>query len=194
MLRMQPRKTKLKLIEMKKIKSQVVLGIILSAFVLLLPQPSVAADEVEVRGTVQRVFEQLKARDYSSLYDSLPASSRARMSRERFSSALKRAQDMYVLDRIDLGQVRVAKDMAVVDTVLYGRVVAPVSAEGKIIVQQYLVREEGKWRVATGDSGTIKRFLANNPSFRAKFPIQEPRVFVRQGNKWVEFTPPRKRA
>ena len=49
------------------------------------------------------------------------------MSRERFASALKRAQDMYVLDRIDVGQVRVAKDIAVVDTVLYGRVVAPIS-------------------------------------------------------------------
>ena len=100
------------------------------------------------------------------------------MSRERFSSALKRAQDMYVLDRIDVGQVRVAKDIAVVDTVLYGRVVAPLSAEGKIVVQQYLVREDGKWRVATGDSGTINRFLATNPAFRAKFPIRQPRVYV----------------
>ena len=54
-------------------------------------------------------------------------------------------------------------------------------------MQQYLVREDGKWRVATGDSGTIKRFLANNPAFRAKFPIRQPRVFVKQGNKWVEF-------
>ena len=190
---MQPWKTKLKLIEMKKINKQVVFGVVLSAFLLVVPVPTLAADEGEVRGTVQRVFQQLKSRDYSALYDSLPSSSRARMSRERFSSALKRAQDMYVLNRIDVGQVRLAKDMAVVDTVLYGRVVAPISAEGKIIVQQYLVREEGKWRVATGDSGTIKRFLANNPSFRAKFPIQQPRVFVKQGNKWVEFKPPRKR-
>jgi hypothetical protein len=116
------------------------------------------------------------------------------MTRDRFSNALKRAQDMYVLDRMDVGQVRLAKDIAVVDTVLYGRVVAPLAAEGKIVVQQYLVREEGKWRVATGDSGTIKRFLANNPAFRAKFPIRQPRVFVKQGNKWVEFSPGQKRA
>ena len=113
------------------------------------------------------------------------------MSRERFANALKRAQDMYVLDRIEIGRVRVSKDLAVVDTVLYGRVVMPITAEGKIVVQQYLVREDGKWKVATGDSATTKRFLANNPAFRAKFPIRQPRIYVKQGNNWVEFTPPR---
>ena len=190
---MQPQRKKLKQREMK-IHKQVLIAIIFAAFVLVVPGVARAADEAEVRGTVQRVFQQLKSRDYSGLYDSLPSSSRARMTRERFSSALKRAQDMYVLDRIDVGQVRVAKDIAVVDTVLYGRVVTPVTAEGKIVVQQYLVREEGKWRVATGDSGTIKRFLANNPAFSAKFPIRQPRVFVKQGKDWVEFSPGRKRS
>ena len=188
---MQPQMTKLKLKEMK-INKQVVIGVLI--FVFLMALPAQAADETEVRGTVQRVFQQLKSRDYSALYDSLPSSSRSRMTRDRFANALKRAQDMYVLDRMDVGQVRLAKDIAVVDTVLYGRVVAPLAAEGKIVVQQYLVREDGKWRVATGDSGTIKRFLANNPAFRAKFPIRQPRVFVKQGNKWVEFSPGQKRA
>lgn len=187
---MQPQKRKAKLREMK-INKKTVGGIIVTALVLLTANVSRASDEADVRGTVQRVFQELKSRDYNALYDSLPSSSRARMSRERFSSALKRAQDMYVLDRIDVGQVRVSKDIAVVDTVLYGRVIAPITAEGKIVVQQYLVREDGKWKVATGDSATTKRFLANNPAFRAKFPIRQPRVYVKQGNSWVEFTPPR---
>lgn len=153
--------------------------------------PLYASDVTDVRGTVERVFQQLKARDYGSLYDSLPSSSRSRMSRERFASALKRAQDMYVLDRIDIGPVRIAKDIAVVDTVLYGRVVQPFETEGKIVVQQYLVREEGKWRVATGDANTTKRFLANNPAFAKRFPIKQPRVYVKQNGSWVEFAPPR---
>ena len=110
---MQPRKRKMKLKEMK-INKQGVVGILFFVFMMVLPAQ--AADEAEVRGTVQRVFQQLKSRDYGSLYDSLPSSSRNRMSRERFSSALKRAQDTYVLDRIDVGQVRVANDIAVVDT------------------------------------------------------------------------------
>jgi hypothetical protein len=190
---MQPQKKKLKLKNMK-IHKHFLWAVVAMASLLLISTVARAADEAEVRNTVQRVFQQLKTGDYSALYDSLPASSRGRMSRERFSSALKRAQNMYVLDRMDVGQVRLAKDMAVVDTVLYGRVVAPLAAEGRIVVQQYLVREDGKWKVATGDSGTINRFLSNNPAFKAKFPIRQPRVFVKQGKNWVEFSPQRKRS
>jgi hypothetical protein len=81
--------------------------------------------------------------------------------------------------------------VAVADTVLYGRVISPIEAEGKIVVQQYLVREDGKWRVATGDSATIKKFLAGNPAFGRRFPIRQPRVYVKQNGKWIEFNPQR---
>jgi len=151
-----------------------------------------ASDDAEVRSTVERVFQQLKERDYNSLYDVLPAASRARMTRERFTSALRSAQDVYSLDRMDVGAVKVAGDLAVVDTVLYGRVVLPVETEGKIVVQQYLVREEGKWRVATGDRGTVERFLKANPAFRRSFSIRQPRIYVKQEGKWIEFKPPRR--
>jgi hypothetical protein len=151
-----------------------------------------ASEDTEVRGTVKRVFEQLKSKDYSALYDSLPSSSRNRLSKERFTSALERAQGFYVLDRMDVGAVRVANNIAVVDTVLFGRIVKPFDTEGKIVVQQYLVREDGRWRVATGDNSTTQRFLANNPAFARKFPIKQPRIYVKQNGKWVEFTPPRR--
>ena len=151
-----------------------------------------ASDVNEVRSTVQSVFDQLKARNYSQLYDLLPDSSRNRMSRDRFVSALQRAQDFYQLDRLEIGAVKLAGNLAVVDTVLYGRVVAPIQAEGKIVVQQYLVRENGKWRVATGDQGTVKKFLAENPAFSKGFRIRPPRIYVKQDNKWIEFNPRRR--
>ena len=146
-----------------------------------------ASDQSDVRSAVQSVFEQLKSHDYSSLYDLLPASSRSRMSRDRFVSALQRAQDFYQLDRMDIGAPKVMGDLAVVDTVLYGRVVAPIQAEGKIVVQQYLLREDGKWRVATGDQSTVKKFLAANPGFSKGFRIRQPKIYVKQNNQWVEF-------
>jgi hypothetical protein len=111
------------------------------------------------------------------------------MSRERFVSALQRAQEFYQLDRMDIGATKVMGNLAVVDTVLYGRVVNPIQAEGKIVVQQYLLREDGKWRVATGDQSTVKKFLAANPGFSKGFKIKQPRVYVKQNNKWVEFNP-----
>jgi len=146
-----------------------------------------ASAETEVRSAVQQVFQQLQSRDYFALYDSLPSSTRNRMSRERFVNALKRAQDRYVLDRINIGSVRVSGNVAVADTELYGRLAKPLEAEGKIVVQQYLVREDGKWRVATGDSATIQRFLKANPTFARRFPIRQPRIYVKQDGKWVEF-------
>ena len=150
-----------------------------------------ASEESEVREMVNRVFQQLKSRDYGSVYDGLPSSSRSRMSRDRFVNALERAQGIYELDRMDVGLVKVAGNLAVVDTVLYGRITLPVQAEGKIVVQQYLVKEDGKWRVATGDQSTVKKFLAANPSFSKGFRIKPPRVYVKQDGKWVEFAPPR---
>jgi len=155
----------------------------------LSPGVARASEETEVRGVVQQVFQQLQSRDYASIYDSLPSSTRNRMSRERFVNALKRAQDRYVLDRINIGSVRVSGNVAVADTELYGRLTKPLEAEGKIVVQQYLVREDGKWRVATGDSATIQRFLKANPTFARKFPIRQPRIYVKQDGKWVEFNP-----
>lgn len=165
---------------------------ILSFAILLIAVVSVSAsDQTDVRNTVQNVFEQLKSQNYSALYDLLPGSSRNRMSRDRFVSALERTQGFYQLDRLDIGAIKVMGDLAVVDTVLYGRVVNPIQAEGKIVVQQYLLREEGKWRVATGDQSSVKKFLAEHPGFGKRFRIQQPRIYVRQGEKWVEFNPGR---
>ncbi len=151
-----------------------------------------ATDQSDVRATVQTVFEQLKSHDYGSLYDLLPGSARSRMSRDRFVGALQRAQEFYQLDRMDIGATKVMGNLAVVDTVLYGRVVSPVQAEGKIVVQQYLLREDGKWRVATGDQSTVKKFLAANPGFSKGFRIKQPKVYVKQNNQWVEFNPGRR--
>ncbi len=151
-----------------------------------------ASDVTDVRSTVQNVFDQLKSRNYAELYDLLPGSSRNRMSRDRFVNALQRAQDFYQLDRLEIGAVKVSGNLAVVDTTLYGRVVAPIQAEGKIVVQQYLLREDGKWRVATGDQGAVKKFLAANPGFGKGFKIRQPRIYVKQNNSWVEFNPQRR--
>ena len=163
------------------------------ALVLAALSPAGAAwarpsDEVEVRALVQSVFEQLKAGRYGELYDVLPSASRSRLTRERFVGLLRLAGGVYSLDRMEVGAVRVAGDLAAVDTVMYGSVLRPARAEGKIVAQQYLVREEGRWRVATGDRATVRRFLAAHPGFAKRFPLQDPRVYVRRDGRWVEVT------
>lgn len=149
---------------------------------------SAARDEREVRGVVERVFQQLKSGDYSGLYEALPANSQRKFTRERFTSMLERTRDMYDLDRLEIGAVRTSGDLAVVDTVMYGRVHRPIQSEGKIVAQQYLVRENGRWRVATGDRATIKQFLDANPDFAKKFPVRQPRVYVKRDGRWVDVS------
>jgi hypothetical protein len=173
---------------LRKIAAAILAVTILSSYGLVK-----ASDQTDVRATVQNVFEQLKSRNYQALYDFLPGGSRSRMSRDRFVNALQRAQDFYQLDRMDIGTVKVMGNLAVVDTVLYGHVVNPIQAEGKIVVQQYLLREDGKWRVATGDQSTVRKFLAANPGFSKQFRIQQPRVYIKQDDKWVEFNPGKRR-
>ena len=146
------------------------------------------SDEAEVRNLVQTVFEQLKAGRYGELYDVLPNASRSRVTRERFVELLRSASGIYKLDHLEIGAVRVAGDLAVVDTTMYGSVLRPVEAEGKIVAQQYLVREDGRWRVATGDRATVRRFLAAHPAFARQFPIKGPRVYVKRDGRWVELT------
>src|SRR5688572_31791434 len=68
-------------------------------------------------------------------------------------------------------------------TTLFRSVVNPIQAEGKIVAQQYLIREEGKWRVATGDQPTVKKFLASNPAFGKGFRIRAPQIFIKQDRK-----------
>ncbi len=174
---------------MTRMKKTLICSLIL--LLLVFSGTAQASDVSDVRSMVQNVFEQLKSRNYSGLYDVLPGDARNRLSRDRFVSALQRAQDFYQLDRLEIGAIKVNGNLAVVDTVLYGRVMAPIQAEGKIVAQQYLVREEGKWRVATGDQSTLKKFLADNPGFGKGFKIRQPQIFIKQNNKWVRFNPGR---
>lgn len=171
---------------------KLLLGFIALTFLISSVTATLASNESEVRATVNKVFQNLKDKNYEALYDTLPANTRSRITRERFSSSLHRTQDSYALDRMDVGKIKVSGNIAVVDTDLYGRLLKPFAMEGKIVVQQYLVREDGKWKVATGDTATIKSFLKSNPAFARQFKIRPARVFVKKDGKWVEFVPPKR--
>lgn len=146
------------------------------------------ANEAEVRSTVERAFQQLKSGDYNSLYDVLPSASQKRLSREQFVRALERTRGMYELDRVEISAVRVSGDLGVADSVVYGRGRAPFAGEAKIVARQYLVREGGRWRVTTGERSTIQPLLAANPAFAKKYPLTQPRLYLKRDNRWVDMS------
>ena len=145
--------------------------------------------EGEVREAIDRAFGQLRSGDYAALYDGLPAASQRRISKARFTSSLSKTRGMYDLQRMEVGRIAVSSgdQVAVADTVIYAQVQRPFTTEGKIAVQQYLVRENGKWRVATGDRTTSQRLLAKHPDFARRYPSREPRVYIKRDGRWVEL-------
>jgi hypothetical protein len=170
-------------------KSKLIILVLLFLTCAMSAAPIIAApsDADEVHNAVQRIFDQLKGGQYEALYDSLPSSTRTRLSRERFVKGLQGTRNMYQLDRIEIGTPRVSGNLAVVDTVMYAHIQQPFNADGKLVVQQYLVREDGSWRVATGDRATIDRFLKRNPGFARKFPIRKTKAYIQQNGQWVEI-------
>src|SRR5687767_8544205 len=73
------------------------------------PAAAVVSDESDARATIQSVFDQLKSGNYAALYDALPSSSRSRITKDRFVSGLQRTSDVYQLQRIEIGAVRVSR-------------------------------------------------------------------------------------
>ena len=100
---------------------------------------------------------------------------------------LQRTSNLYQLQRIEIGAVRVSGNLAVVDTTMFAHIAKPFDGDGKLVVQQYLIREDGKWKVATGDTETINRFLKSNPGFARRFPIKKPRALINQNGRWIEI-------
>ncbi|MGI9107382.1 MAG: hypothetical protein ACR2G4_14170 [Pyrinomonadaceae bacterium] len=148
----------------------------------------VASGEAEARGAIEQAFQQLKAGDYNSLYEVLPTASQRRLARDQFVRALERARGMYELERLEIGAVRVSGDLGVVDSTIYGRALAPLAGEGKIVLRQYLVREGGRWRVTTGDRATIQPLLTANPTFAKKYPLTQPRLYLKRDGRWMDIS------
>lgn len=146
----------------------------------------VANDEADARRALEQAFQRLRAGEYGALYDALPTASQRRIPRSRFVEGLQRTRGLYDLERLEVGAVRVSGNLAVAETVMYGRTRKPFEGEGKIVVRQYMMREGGEWRVATGDNSTLKPLLASNPRLARRYPPTEPRVFLRRDGGWVD--------
>ncbi|HEX8179868.1 MAG TPA: hypothetical protein VF525_10035 [Pyrinomonadaceae bacterium] len=159
----------------------------LTCFSALSAHATPAADETDVRNAVEQAFSQLRTGDYNSLYDVLPTASQRRLPRETFVRKLEQTRNLYELDRLEIGAVHVAGDVAVVDSVVYMRARKPFEAEGKIVLRQYLMREAGRWRVTTGDRAAINPLLATNPAFARRYPPTQPRIYVKRDGKWQDI-------
>jgi hypothetical protein len=94
------------------------------------------------------------------------------------------------MDRMDIARVQQRSEAAVVDTTIYGRLKRPMKIEGeeviegRVEVQQYLIKEKNAWRVITADDRTRAFFLRRNPEFSRGFELSAPRFAYKKQGAW----------
>jgi len=144
----------------------------------------------DARATVLAFFTLLKSQRYSSLYEYLPSKLQEQITREQLTTSLKRLETYITIERMEIGRVQQNGDYAVIDTTIYGRLKKPLKLEteeadeGRITVQQFLFKEDNRWKVVTADNRARDYFIKRNPEFNKQFQFNLPRFEIKQEGQW----------
>ena len=150
------------------------------------------------RSAVQSFFSLLKTQKYAELYDALPTELQQQTPREKMIASLKRLDSFIAIERMEVGRVQQRGNFAVVDTTIYGSLKKPMNfngeeiKEGRTSVQQYLLKEGGKWKIVSADNRSQEFFLKRNPDFNKQFQLTPPQFAFKQQGQWKPMgQPPR---
>lgn len=169
------------------------LGVIVGLPLQVLAVAAGERDEKAVRSAVQRFFSLLQRGRYRELHGLLPSSFRSQTTPEEVERSLRRLGEFIRIESLTIGEVRQEGETAVAETTITGRLVrqlptrsngAPAvrpaagTRRGRVIAWQYLVREEGLWRVASADNRSQQLFFQRHPGIREKFAVPPPRFEV----------------
>jgi hypothetical protein len=169
----------------------------MTLFVVLLTglvSPAQVKNRSGAGATVQSFFNLLKTGQYAALYEYLPSDIQQQLTREQLTQSLRRLSDFILVERLEIGRRQERGDLAVVDTMIYGRLKRPVNLqgteirEGRISVQQYLFRENGVWKIATANDRTRATFLRRHPGFARDFTLTSPQISYRRGEQWERWS------
>jgi hypothetical protein len=147
------------------------------------------------RAAIQSFFENLKTQRYDALYEYLPTQVQKQITREQLAFSLKRLDSILQIEKMEVGRVQQRGDFAVIDTVLYGRLKRPLKIdgqdadEGRVAVQQLLLKESEQWKVITADDRTRRIFQQSTPEFERGFQFKPPRFEFKQNGAWRPFNP-----
>lgn len=144
------------------------------------------------KAVIEDFFQVLKAEKYQAVYSYLPSEMHEEISVDGLKQMMKPLFSFVHLERMEVGRVQQKGDFAVIDTTIYGKLSPQMTKgqangpqEAKISVQQYLLKENGKWKVATSTTKSRAILLKKHPAFKKEFVFSPPRIFVRQNGQWV---------
>ena len=150
-------------------------------------------DTKAVRGTLERYFILLKTGRYERVYDLLPLSAQSLTSRQEMVTGLSRLNDLLRFEKIEIGRIERKGDLAVAATAIYGTLIRPVSldgeaiSQGRITSQQYLIREQGGWKIGSINEATLRLFLKEHPTAGTLFAQQHTRFELLRSGQWVKM-------
>ena len=151
------------------------------------------SDEKAVRAAVTRFFSLLRGGRYRELHELLPSSFRSQTTPEEMERSLRRLGEFIRLESLTIGEVRLEGEVAVAETTITGRLMRQLPTRpagepsarpaagvgrGRVIAWQYLVREAGRWRVASADNRSQQLFFQRHPGIREKLAVPGPRFEV----------------
>lgn len=172
------------------------LALSICAVVVAQNKTQTAVNQTNVRGAVQSFFSLLKSQKYSELYDFLPSQLQSQTSREQLTASLTRLGAYLTVERLEVGRIQQKGDFAVVDTTIYGNLKRTMNMngeevkEGRVSVQQYLLKENGRWKITTADNRTRDFFLKRNPEFKKQFQLSQPQFAFKQKGRWTPLGQP----
>lgn len=177
-------------------KSHITITTMFLATVLTVPAVSAQTDRQNPRAAVQSFFALLKTQQYDALFDHLPSQIQQQTTREQLVQSLKRLDSFIQMERIELGRLQQRGNFAIIDTSIFGRLRRPMKyeggdvSEGRVVVQQYLMKEGKQWRIITADDRTKAFFLRQNPDFNRGFQLSSPQFAFKKAGVWQELGPP----
>lgn len=175
---------------MKKILFSFVAVIVGSTLIISTGAAQNSNRSKDARAAVNNFFSLLKARSYPALYDYLPSDLQRQITREQLSLSLRRLESFILIERMEIARVQEHGDYAIADTTIYGKLTKPMKLpneeirDGRILVQQYLFKENGQWKVASADARTQSNFLKRNPDFNKQFQVSQPKFEFKQNGEW----------
>ncbi|MFZ4985668.1 MAG: hypothetical protein ACOYLF_09425 [Blastocatellia bacterium] len=146
-----------------------------------------------VRGAIEHYFSLLKNGHYDQIYDLLPEATQKKSSRPEMVAGLSRLAGLLRLEKIEIDRVEQKNGLAVATTTIYGTLTNPVTlngeaiSRGRIISQQYLVRERRFWKIASINERSLRLFLQENPAAGSLFPQAYTRLEVLSAGQWMKM-------
>jgi hypothetical protein len=177
---------------MKRYTRQTTLLLFFSLVIISEPLASVNAEK-SIRGAIQRYFTLLKTGRYGQLYDSLPLVFQKQSTREEVAASLGRLGEFLKLERIEIGEIEQRGDVAVASTTIFGALPRPITLnnreirQGRVSSRQYLIRENGVWKIASANERTLRAFMKAHPEVETLFPQTHTRFELLSDGKWIRM-------